>query len=73
MEMVGFKPDLQKKIFAVISAILLLGNIEFVKVRHWSAPSRIHYYQIARLYSIALQFYSPFVVPLLTPALWAYM
>ena len=32
MEMVGFKPDLQKRIFAVISAILLLGNIEFVKV-----------------------------------------
>lgn len=32
MEMVGFKSDLQKRIFAVISAILLLGNIEFVKV-----------------------------------------
>lgn len=30
--MVGFGPDLQKRIFAVISAILLLGNVEFVKV-----------------------------------------
>ena len=30
--MVGFKQDLQKRIFAVISAILLLGNVEFVKV-----------------------------------------
>lgn len=32
MKIVGFKPDLQKRIFAVISAILLLGNVEFIKV-----------------------------------------
>ncbi|XP_067935086.1 unconventional myosin-IXb-like isoform X2 [Watersipora subatra] len=31
MKIVGFKPDLQKRIFAVISAILLLSNVEFIK------------------------------------------
>ncbi|XP_012945024.1 unconventional myosin-IXAa [Aplysia californica] len=31
MEMVGFSPETQKKIFSVLSAVLHLGNIEFKK------------------------------------------
>jgi myosin-9 len=29
MEMVGFTPEKQRRLFAVLSAVLLLGNVEF--------------------------------------------
>lgn len=32
MELVGFSNDSQKKIFSILSAVLLLGNIQYVKV-----------------------------------------
>lgn len=33
MELVGFAAESQKKIFSVLSAVLLLGNIRYAKVR----------------------------------------
>ncbi|KAK7496039.1 hypothetical protein BaRGS_00012740 [Batillaria attramentaria] len=33
MEMVGFSPETQRKIFCVLSAVLHLGNVEFKKVK----------------------------------------
>lgn len=29
MEMVGFTPEKQRRLFSVLSAVLLLGNVEF--------------------------------------------
>lgn len=31
MEMVGFTPEKQRRLFAVLSAVLLLGNISQIK------------------------------------------
>lgn len=41
MELVGFGVEAQKKIFSVLSAVLLLGNIEYVKVNNCQSQNNV--------------------------------
>lgn len=41
MEAIGFFVNSQQKIFGMISAVLLLGNIEFIKVKKFLIHNKI--------------------------------